>query len=107
MGHCCCVHSALLGGLLGRINWRACICGRELQRCTHVAFKISESAQCFPFLPEADAMDESLPEEVLLDANREAKAYEFYTVGEIEVSTRPVPRVAHSTLACLLAMQNI
>ncbi len=30
-------------------------------------------------------MDESLPEEVLLDGNAEAKAYEFYTVGSIEV----------------------
>lgn len=35
---------------------------------------------------EADAMDESAPEEVLLDENEEAKAYAFYSVGAAEVS---------------------
>lgn len=47
-------------------------------------------------------MDDSLSEEVLLDANKEAKAYEFYTVGEIEVPPQSAPHGPSSLLACLL-----
>lgn len=35
---------------------------------------------------EGDAMDTSIPEEVLLDENEEAAKYEFYMVGGFEVS---------------------
>ncbi len=50
-------------------------------------------------------MDDSLPEEVLLDANKEAKAYEFYTVGEIEVPPQSAPLGPSSLLACLCAAE--
>lgn len=42
------------------------------------------------FLPhtraEADTLDQSQPEEILLDENEEAKRHSFYMVGGFEVS---------------------
>jgi protease II len=35
---------------------------------------------------ETDIMDESLPEEILLDENAEAEKHSFYMVGSFEVS---------------------
>ena len=51
-------------------------------------------------------MDASSPEEVLLDANKEAKAYEFYTVGEIEARAQSADLIpSHTGLP--LAQQTV
>ena len=36
--------------------------------------------------PETDRMDPNEPEEILLDANKEAEQYTFYILGSFEVS---------------------
>ncbi len=40
----------------------------------------------YAILTETDVMDESLPEEILLDENAEAEKHSFYMVGSFEVS---------------------
>ena len=51
-------------------------------------------------------MDEAAPEEVLLDGNAEARAYDFYMPSGVEVCGPPVPRARtrlpiQLTLCCL------